>query len=231
MIRNQGAYDAAVSARIRNNANLTRSRKFNELLDATDGTTQEFRSWLGMGVPFPTMDALRTAANVAYESWPDDGFVPKPDAIVAYEKAWKSWTDRVGYCPQWLTDARRDWGGLTVNQLGAALKIFAGNIARHEGREQERAAKRATAVAWTAGRQSVTGTVLSVVTKQSDFGTVFKMMVETPDGARLWVTQPSTLADADRGDTVTMMVAVEPSADDATFAFGKRPTKAMKVAA
>ena len=81
------------------------------------------------------------------------------------------------------------------------------------------------------GRVEVTGEILSIKLRETDFFSVFKMTIKTTDGWKLWVSLPSSLdeAEAEVGDTVSMRVTVTPSNDDPKFAFGKRPSKAVLV--
>jgi len=81
------------------------------------------------------------------------------------------------------------------------------------------------------GRVEVTGEILSIKWRDSDFGGGFKITIKTTDGWKLWVSLPSSLdeAEAEQGDTVSMKVTVTPSNDDPKFAFGKRPSKAVLV--
>lgn len=78
--------------------------------------------------------------------------------------------------------------------------------------------------------------------------TVQKLMVQSRDGWRLWVTEPTieiedengfivrdekrfSYQHPERGDVIRMNVTVEPSGDDPKFAFGKRPMKAEIIGA
>jgi hypothetical protein len=94
----------------------------------------------------------------------------------------------------------------------------------------------------------VTGTIKSVTYKENDFGGAWKMIVEGPEGWRVWSTVPSKLIDAAMeeqaardssadeeyvgwsdflvGRQITFTATLEPSADDKSFAFAKRPSKA-----
>ena len=87
-------------------------------------------------------------------------------------------------------------------------------------------------------RVKVTGTILSMRTTQSDWGTTLKMLllVRTDEGAyKLWGTVPRELEPsgpppagngAEIGDTVSFMARVNRSDRDESFGFWSRPTKA-----
>lgn len=93
------------------------------------------------------------------------------------------------------------------------------------------------------GRVTVTGEVVGISERYSDYGVTIKLTVLDDRGFKVWVTRPRaiqsvTLPDGDwrelaRGDRVAFDATVEPSRDDEFFGFGKRPTKArvLEVAA
>jgi hypothetical protein len=106
----------------------------------------------------------------------------------------------------------------------------------------ERAAKLATVAPWAAGRQVVEGRIVSSKWKESDYGRTNKLVVETAEGRRIYVTAPSPIWVSENepnvlgeqghehgrcaiGDRLRFTVKVEPTTDDPTFAFGSRPTK------
>lgn len=76
------------------------------------------------------------------------------------------------------------------------------------------------------GKIVLTGEVVGVSFKDSDWGTTKKLVVRDDRGFKVYVTEPSSIC-ADRGDRVQMNVTVDWVSDtDNTFGFGKRPTKA-----
>jgi len=75
------------------------------------------------------------------------------------------------------------------------------------------------------GRVAITGTVLGTKAQDTQFGTVYKMLVQDDKGFKVWGSIPNSLPNP-KGRTVTFMAAVEPSKDDPKFGFFKRPTKA-----
>ena len=76
------------------------------------------------------------------------------------------------------------------------------------------------------GRVEVTGTVISTRTVYGDYGTQYKALIEDDRGFRLWGNLPSAIYSAEKGERVTFVAALNPSQDDQTFGFWKRPTKA-----
>jgi len=79
------------------------------------------------------------------------------------------------------------------------------------------------------GRLQVTGEILGSRSQDWGYGTTTKILVKTTEGWKLWLTLPSGIYGAQRGDTVTFTVTVEPSEKDPRFAYGVRPTKASIV--
>lgn len=97
------------------------------------------------------------------------------------------------------------------------------------------------------GKVEVTGTVVKVSYKENGFGGSWKMIVEGPEGWRVWSTVPAKIIDAAMeeqeardssadeeyvgwsdfivGRKITFTATLEPSESDASFAFAKRPTK------
>ncbi len=107
-------------------------------------------------------------------------------------------------------------------------------------REAARAAEMADAADAPTGRVEITGEVIKLDSRETDWGTIYKMIIKTDEGWKLWVSQPQSLFDipideglghrsVEVGERVTMAVTVEPSPDDPKFAFGKRPSKASRV--
>lgn len=109
-------------------------------------------------------------------------------------------------------------------------------------RAAEQAAEQAAAADCPTGRVVVTGTVLSVKLKESQWGDTLKMLVKDDTGFKCWCTVPSalevrevTMSEGEdtwteqrgpKGGRVEFTVTMEPSKDDPKFGFGKRPSKA-----
>lgn len=96
----------------------------------------------------------------------------------------------------------------------------------------ERELENANAEAITAGKQMITGEIIS--TKWVDgfaYGQrVLKMVVKDDRGFKVWGTVPRSIIEANdeplKGQRVTFTATVQASNDDDKFGFFKRPTKA-----
>lgn len=94
--------------------------------------------------------------------------------------------------------------------------------------EQAEKARLAAAQPAPKGRVEVEGEIVSVRAEDGYYGDiVYKCLILTVDGWKLWCTLPAAIQGAQRGDKVRMTVTVTPSDDDEKFAFGKRPSKAI----
>jgi hypothetical protein len=116
---------------------------------------------------------------------------------------------------------------VTPKAFGFAAYLPVG-YARHLDAEAHRRAqdeRRANAEACPTGKVQVEGEVVGLKEQHSAYGCTLKMTVMTDAGWRVWVTVPTSI-DPVRGDRVRFCCTVTPSDDDATFGFGKRPTKA-----
>ena len=126
--------------------------------------------------------------------------------------------------------------GLLVS-ITAAHRTAAERVAEQVKRDAEKAAADAERADAPTGRVEITGTVERLTERENDYGISYKMIIETDEGWRLWVTQPQSLfeiADDDcrtrsiaEGERVAMTVTVKPADDDKKFAFGSRPAKAV----
>lgn len=85
------------------------------------------------------------------------------------------------------------------------------------------------------GRVQVEGEVVSVKSYFSQYGESIKITVKSDEGFLVWGTAPSTILrdvgfDGElKGSRVRFTATVEPSEDDPSFGFYKRPTKAQLV--
>lgn len=123
--------------------------------------------------------------------------------------------------------ARRHEGSMTSRQLGAIQNAIV--------RDAEYAARKAAEVVEVTtdapeGRATVTGTVLTIREQYGKWGTTYKMLVKVTTEAgvfKVWGTAPAIAEGyVSRGDEVTFTATFTRAADDSTFAFFKRPTKA-----
>jgi hypothetical protein len=79
---------------------------------------------------------------------------------------------------------------------------------------------------------TITGKVLTLRTDQGDFGPQFKclLLVTTDEGEyKLWGTVPKSVADVEKGQTITLVANVSRSDRDEAFGFYSRPRKASVV--
>jgi len=127
--------------------------------------------------------------------------------------------------------ARSDWLG--ERAFGIAAYIPEAYL-RAQAKAAEKAAEESAEVPASPapeGRVEITGTVLSVKVQSNDFGDRLVWTVRSDQGFRVWSTVPAAIAgEVEAGDTVTFTATLTPSDDDNTFAFGKRPSKAVVAA-
>lgn len=151
------------------------------------------------------------------------------------------------YNAQWSESFRNDetiardivsklvkYGSLSEKQV-AFLRSLMERIERRPQIEAQRAAEAAAAPAWVAGRQVVTGEIVSAKWQENDFAygaeASLKALIKLADGRKLWTTLPRVFYDTQsdcatwaRGKQITINVTVQPKDGDHSFAFGKRPT-------
>ena len=71
------------------------------------------------------------------------------------------------------------------------------------------------------------GTILGFKEVENDYGVTVKMIVRLePTNAKVYLTLPSSLCDAERGSRIQFTATFERSKDDPFFGFGSRPSKA-----
>lgn len=112
------------------------------------------------------------------------------------------------------------YGSLSERQVAAVLKSLARDIEFAAGKAAEVVEVKGPA---PEGRQTVTGVILSTKQVEGYYGWQQKMLVKLTNNSKVWLTVPSK-ADATKGDTITVTATFEVSKDDASFAFGKRPS-------
>lgn len=132
------------------------------------------------------------------------------------------------------------YGTLSDRQIELVLKLA--KIEKSRAEERARRGAEAKAIAPT-GRVTVRGTVVSLKSHESQFGTTIKMTVKCTTDAGVWlcwVTRPDSLSSrfdyatnkqseaVEVGDEIQFDATLEPGRES-HFAFGKRPTKASIV--
>lgn len=131
---------------------------------------------------------------------------------------------------------------LSEKQVAAAAKAV-NRRAEWAAKKAEEAIAKAALPPAPVGKVEVTGTVVKVKYQESDFGGAWKMIVEGEEGWKVWATIPAKLWDALEaeqtdedhntqaeefvGRKVRFTATLEPSDTDKSFAFGKRPSKAV----
>jgi hypothetical protein len=111
------------------------------------------------------------------------------------------------------------FGSLSQRQVEALVASLARDVERAAQRAQEATLPVGNA---PSGRQTATGTVLSLKLHESSYGEQLKMLVQLENRAKVWLSVPSA-ASLERGDVVTVTATFTVSPTDSTFAFGKRP--------
>ena len=126
---------------------------------------------------------------------------------------------------------------LSEKQIAAAAKVLQGD----KDREAARAAEKAALSPVVEGKGTITGTIVSVKFKDSQFGGAWKMIVLDDRNFKVWGSVPAAIFDQQReeaaegenpfiehikGRKVSFNATIEASEDDKTFGFFKRPTKA-----
>lgn len=137
------------------------------------------------------------------------------------------WDERHGIADDIIRKLKQ-FGSISRGQIDLALKVQA------ERAEAIEAAANAPEIPeLIEGRREITGLVLSTKTKESQFGTQFKMLVEEDDGNRVFGTIPRSIDDVvwdtNRTVRVSFTAEVTVSGDDEHFGWFRRPTKATAV--
>lgn len=137
------------------------------------------------------------------------------------------------------------WGGLTERQVELVKRIHDGTPAEWEVKKAAKAAARAAEesaaqpVPVTTERMEITGEVLTIKEQEGyapggviwpgqSTPTVFKMLVRTDAGYKLWGTVPRDL-EIQQGSKIAFSAKIERSKDDPKFGFFSRPTKAKVI--
>lgn len=114
------------------------------------------------------------------------------------------------------------YGDLSERQISA----FIAAVDRETDLKSARTKESESAAPAVAGRHEITGVVVAIKVQESNYGTTLKMLVRQADGAKYWGTIPSAIS-PEKGDAVSLTGTCEVSHDDQSFAFYKRPAKAL----
>lgn len=157
----------------------------------------------------------------------------RPELGAAFEWA-KENTDRderefwraAGYATNTILDIRGKlirYGNISGAQANLVVKLHEEGVARlaELARRQEASA---SLQPLEAGRQQLSGTVLSVKDVETQYGVTTKLLLELDSGHRVYGTLPSSIIDASKGDRVSLTATVQPKGND--FGFYSRPSKA-----
>lgn len=115
------------------------------------------------------------------------------------------------------------FGSLSDKQVSAVVASLARDVSFAARHAAEAAEVKGDA---PNGRATVTGLVLSVKAKESQYGVTLKALIKLTNNAKVYVTAPGGI---ERGDTVTIKATWTVSNDDKSFAFGSRPTLVSRV--
>lgn len=114
-------------------------------------------------------------------------------------------------------------GWVTEGQEQLVARLYAEGQEKLAGAEEE-AERVGQLEPLEQGRYSVTGEVVGFKTYDNAYGSTLKVLVQLASGHKVFGTLPSSIDDAQRGDSVTFTASFEPKAND--FATFSRPTKA-----
>lgn len=175
------------------------------------------------------------------------GAAIKRNMIANARKTWLKTQDRATEIDNWidinavdnkfaksLFDALANYGKLSPKQCDAVLKIIDGDAAKKAEWAKQRELENANAEPIVAGKQVITGEVMSLKTQYSQYGEVTKMLVKDDRGFKVFGTVPQAIWDAAyeldievKGQRVQFTATVEASKTDNKFGFFKRPTKSQ----
>lgn len=120
------------------------------------------------------------------------------------------------------------FGDMSEKQLAFARKLLQEHFERqHNGGKTDRQlaweAEKAQAADCPRGRTTVTGVVVKLEERDTEWGVSLKLVIKDERGFAVWMTCPASLS-CEKGDKVSVTVTLEPSDKDPKFGFGKRPT-------
>lgn len=117
----------------------------------------------------------------------------------------------------------RKYGSMSDKQRELVMKLY------HEEKEKKaRWEKRKKESGPTPeGRVEMSGKVVSIKTKETQWGSTEKMLVELENGSRVYGTVPTAICHIEKGAQISFRATVTQSKDDHTFGFFKRPSNAV----
>lgn len=125
-----------------------------------------------------------------------------------------------------LSEKLRSYADLSERQVEAAEKALTRDIERAQEKAQ-RDARSAALEPLTAGKRTITGTIRSTKWVDSPFGYgasgSLKCLIEDAEGYRFWGTVPAAFENPEVGSEISLTATIQPSDDDPSFAFYKRP--------
>lgn len=123
------------------------------------------------------------------------------------------------------------YGSLTEKQW-KYLETLKGRIINFEADTKAKEEARKHIPDAPEGRQTITGTVVSIKEQVWDDGysssSTWKMLVLADEGFKVWSTIPSAILDrVEKDNKIRFAVTLKRSHDDSKFAYGSRPAKAV----
>lgn len=120
------------------------------------------------------------------------------------------------------------YGTLSTKQINFARVLLREHLERQQNngktlREIERETEKANAEDCPTGRVTLTGEIVKLDARENAYGVHHIMIVRDDRGFCVWMTRPSILSSAEKGDRVTVTATVKPSDKDPKFGFGKSP--------
>jgi hypothetical protein len=157
------------------------------------------------------------------------GLALTPDDFISREREDAAWAEARERNRRWANVDKLAEMIRTTEQYGTLsekMTVFAKSlIAKHDAyavTQAERAAEKEAAAPCPSGRVTITGTIVKVEERESQWGLTTKMLVKAAEGFMVWSTLPSG-APAERGAAITFKATIKPSPDDPKFGFASRP--------
>jgi hypothetical protein len=126
------------------------------------------------------------------------------------------WANNSNGIPKDLMRNLESWGSLTGNQISFLKDLYEASLKPK--------------VDCPSGKVRVKGKILSLNYVEGYYGgATLKMTLESEEGYRAYGTVPASIHDALVGDFVEFDALLEPSKNDSSFGFFKRPSKAARL--